>query len=207
MDVRLIVTVGKDQGREIPLPSALFLIGRDRQCHLRLHCRQVSKRHCAIACWAGKVVVRDLKSRNGTFVNGQRIHSETRLRDSDALKVGSCTFTVRLPANAENEFPLWLVHEGEVRWLLKAGQGPQGLHQEKTQELDTDSLLAEIAALQKSPSPSVARGDEAGPFTSDSSPPKGRTDESVRAGDPPRTMSAGEYLADLVKKKPPLIAR
>ena len=73
MEVRLIVREGKSRGRDIPLPSTIFVIGRGQQCHLRPHCRLVSKLHCAIARWAGKVVVRDLKSSNGTYINNHRI--------------------------------------------------------------------------------------------------------------------------------------
>ena len=86
MEVKLVVLNGKHKDREIPLPSTIFLIGRDRQCHLRPHCPLVSKLHCAIAPWAGRVRVRDLKSRNGTFLNGQPIDGEVLVGDGDRLQ-------------------------------------------------------------------------------------------------------------------------
>src|SRR5437660_171217 len=96
MDVRLIVTTGKARGREVPLPSTIFVIGRGPRCHLRPHCPSVSKLHCAIARWAGKLVVRDLKSHNGTFLNSARVVGEARAHDGDVLRVGSLTFTFRV---------------------------------------------------------------------------------------------------------------
>jgi len=79
MAAKLNVVEGKHKDREIPLPETIFLVGRDRQCHLRPHCELVSKLHCAIAAWAGKVRVRDLKSRNGTFLNGKQIDGEVNV--------------------------------------------------------------------------------------------------------------------------------
>ena len=56
--------------REIPLPSSQFVIGRKSECHLRPKSEKVSKLHCAIGRKGGRVVVLDLKSRNGTLING-----------------------------------------------------------------------------------------------------------------------------------------
>jgi pSer/pThr/pTyr-binding forkhead associated (FHA) protein len=124
MKVKLIVTGGTSSGREIPLPATVFLIGRGPRCHLRPHCRSVSKLHCALAMWAGKVVVRDLKSANGTLVNGQRIEGETRVEDGDTLQVGSLTFTFRLSASDGDVEPVPVVRESEVKWLLDARADP-----------------------------------------------------------------------------------
>src|SRR5262249_47976308 len=62
MEVKLVVETGSARGRVIPLPTTVFTIGRGSKCHLRPHSLEVSKLHCAIAHWAGKVSVRDLKS-------------------------------------------------------------------------------------------------------------------------------------------------
>src|SRR5262245_22552630 len=98
MDAALVVLEGKHKGCEIPLPETMFLIGRDRQCHLRPNCRQVSKRHCCIAAWAGKVRVRDLKSSNGTFVNGRPVDGEMLVADGDRLQVGTLVFAFKIKA-------------------------------------------------------------------------------------------------------------
>jgi pSer/pThr/pTyr-binding forkhead associated (FHA) protein len=117
MEVKLHVLEGKQKGREIPLPETIFLIGRDHQCHLRPHCELVSKLHCAIAAWAGRVRVRDLKSRNGTFLNGRPINGEVVVRDGDRLQVGTLVFAFRIK-NAEGlPMPLPL-KQGDVQWLL-----------------------------------------------------------------------------------------
>lgn len=118
MEVRLVVTEGKWRGRNIPLPLTVFLIGRGNKCHLRPHCRLVSKLHCAIARWAGKVVVRDLKSVNGTFVNGQRVQGEVRVLDGDTLQIGTLSFSFRISPICNPEMPVQVVAESDVKWLM-----------------------------------------------------------------------------------------
>jgi hypothetical protein len=120
VDVRLVVKQGADQGREIPLPETMFLIGRGPECHLRPHCQAVSTRHCAIAIWAGKVRVRDLQSRNGTRLNGQRIEGEAAASHGDVLRVGTMEFEFRISAEPGDVLPMPVASEAEVGWLLSA---------------------------------------------------------------------------------------
>jgi pSer/pThr/pTyr-binding forkhead associated (FHA) protein len=119
MEASLFLLGGSRDDRRIPLPETIFLIGRDRQCHLRPHCELVSKLHCAIAAWAGKVRVRDLRSRNGTYVNGQRIHGEVVVADGDQLRVGSVVFAFRIKT-ADGTPATAPLNPDDLRWLLEA---------------------------------------------------------------------------------------
>jgi predicted component of type VI protein secretion system len=118
MEVKLQVVEGKHKNRVIPLPETIFLVGRDRQCHIRPHCQLVSQLHCAIAAWAGKVRVRDLQSRNGTFINGKPIHGEVVVKDGDQLKIGSLIFVFSIKEDGV-PVPAPIQDEGEVAWLLE----------------------------------------------------------------------------------------
>jgi predicted component of type VI protein secretion system len=120
MDVRLVVNPGKGKTREIPLPGTVFLIGRGAKCHLRPHCRLVSKLHCAIASWAGKVAVRDLNSANGTFINKEMVRGEVRINDGDVLQVGSLTFTFRISLKTDDALPVPIVRETDLSWLMES---------------------------------------------------------------------------------------
>jgi pSer/pThr/pTyr-binding forkhead associated (FHA) protein len=115
MEVSLVVAAGKAKGRVVPLPASIFVIGRGAQSHLRAHCKLVSRRHCAIAQWAGKVVVRDLRSINGTFVNDDRITGEMRVKDGDVLRVGTLSFTFKI---AGAPLPVAHVPGSAVKWLM-----------------------------------------------------------------------------------------
>jgi pSer/pThr/pTyr-binding forkhead associated (FHA) protein len=118
MEVKLLVLEGKHKDREIPLPETIFLIGRDRQCHLRPHCEQVSKLHCAIAAWAGRVRVRDLKSKNGTLLNGEPIHGEVTAEDGDRLQVGTLLFAFHIKNEDGTPVAAPIKDPREVQWLL-----------------------------------------------------------------------------------------
>ena len=71
-----------------------FLIGRSSQCHLRPTCPQVSRMHCELIVRDGYVAVRDLGSKNGTFVNNDRVVGEQQLLPGDELELGMCLFRV-----------------------------------------------------------------------------------------------------------------
>jgi pSer/pThr/pTyr-binding forkhead associated (FHA) protein len=139
MEVKLVVAHGPLQGRVVPLPPTVFLIGRGPRCHLRPHCRLVSKLHCAIARWAGKVVVRDLKSANGTFVNDCRVQGETRVNDGDTLKVGTLAFTFRIHTGDE-VLPFQVILPGDVQWLMDEPSDSPVLRVIETQRVDVCSM-------------------------------------------------------------------
>jgi hypothetical protein len=58
--------------------------------------RTVSRVHCALELVASRWCVRDLASRNGTFVNGERVWGALPLRAGDEIRVGTVRFVVRI---------------------------------------------------------------------------------------------------------------
>jgi len=94
MELKLIVLAGAKQGLEIPLKKDKFLIGRAKECSLRAGSEAISRRHCAIVRKDDKWTVRDLGSRNGTYVNETRIAEEVMLGVGDELRVGPLHFRV-----------------------------------------------------------------------------------------------------------------
>ena len=69
---------------------AKMIIGRHSTNDIPLPDRTVSKRHAVVGRVRGRVVVKDLGSRNGTFVDGQKLEKAI-LASGDRLKVGSVT--------------------------------------------------------------------------------------------------------------------
>lgn len=94
MQVRLKVLQGSKTGKEIKLPTPQCLVGRSEECHLRPQTDAISRRHCLIMTTENEVVVRDLKSRNGTFVNGEKVVEEAVLLSGDKLQIGPLSFEV-----------------------------------------------------------------------------------------------------------------
>ena len=74
------VTIGQSPTNDVPLPFD----------------RTVSRVHCILELVASRWCVRDLSSRNGTFVNGERIWGQLPLRTGDEIRVGSVRFVARL---------------------------------------------------------------------------------------------------------------
>jgi len=86
--VREQVTLTVD-GRTIPLTSGRVVVGRSRECDIRIDDGNVSRRHFELVqegptAWA----VADLGSTNGTEVNGRRVSGRKRLDDGDRISAG-----------------------------------------------------------------------------------------------------------------------
>src|SRR5881296_90381 len=75
-------------------PGAVKTVGRATRADFIVDAALVSRLHCRITAGADKLEVVDLKSTNGTFVNGKRI-SKAQVADGDTLRVGRVQLTVR----------------------------------------------------------------------------------------------------------------
>ena len=82
--------------REIAVQRFPFVVGRrsDSDCSLTL--MFVSRRHCQFTRIGDQVLVQDLKSHNGTFVNGKRASRPLPVQDGDELTLGPCPFRVSM---------------------------------------------------------------------------------------------------------------
>jgi len=89
--MKIIVIAGALRDMEYPIGEIPFRIGRDPNNDACLQDDLVSRKHAEIQLQKGRAVLRDLKSRNGTFVNGEAV-SEKVLRHGDVIKVGSSIF-------------------------------------------------------------------------------------------------------------------
>ena len=94
MQVTLKVIGGKNDGRQIKIAVARFIIGRGETAHLRPSSDLVSREHCEIVVGDGVVRISDLKSRNGTYVNGLKLDGPHDASSGDSLRVGRLQFEV-----------------------------------------------------------------------------------------------------------------
>lgn len=77
--------------RSTPIFDTPFVIGRGFDCNLRIVTKGVSRRHAAISIRGEKAFIKDLGSRNGTYVNLDQIE-EREIDDHDVLHFGSQEF-------------------------------------------------------------------------------------------------------------------
>ena len=82
--------------REIVLRRFPFVIGRRTNSDYSLPLPFVSRRHCQFTRTGDQVLVQDLESYNGTFVNGKPANSPLPVQDGDELTLGPCSFRVRM---------------------------------------------------------------------------------------------------------------
>ena len=102
MKISLVVlTAGKMMGKEIPITAAEFRIGKDPSCQLK-PASGVSDKHCAFLVKQGKLLLVDLGSAEGTFVNDNKISAEVELKLKDKVKVGPLLFEVKFEAPTAN---------------------------------------------------------------------------------------------------------
>lgn len=79
-----------------------YIIGRDPNAEIPVHDVLISRRHAEVNWESGNWVVIDLKSRNGVFVNGERISGRRTLNDQDRLQAGGQVFSFQMvPAGAD----------------------------------------------------------------------------------------------------------
>ena len=87
----LTVLSGTAAGQLFRLPDTGAVIGRAAGCHLRIEEEGVSRSHARVRREGGTVMVEDLGSRNGTFVNGERISRPMALDEGDKIQIGPLT--------------------------------------------------------------------------------------------------------------------
>ncbi|HWW62418.1 MAG TPA: DUF4388 domain-containing protein [Thermoanaerobaculia bacterium] len=85
---QLVLDLGDDKGTIIPLIEPEYLIGRSRDNGIQLHDLGVSGFHARLYRGPEGFVIEDLKSRNGTWLNGSRVFHAT-LSNGDRLRLGA----------------------------------------------------------------------------------------------------------------------
>lgn len=107
----LLILKGPNQGMRIPLNQDKIVMGRHSDCDVVINVPAVSREHARIIRTNGKYFVEDLKSRNGTLVNGQAIETEKLhpLFDNDQIKI--CDFICSFHELERKPLPAELARE------------------------------------------------------------------------------------------------
>jgi len=98
------VTAGFYEGLEIPIDREWLVIGRGRSAEMTLAEPTISRAHAAIGYDGRGFFVQDLRSTNGTLVNGER-RERASLRDDDEIQMGRLRLRVRLSPGASAAAP------------------------------------------------------------------------------------------------------
>jgi DNA-binding winged helix-turn-helix (wHTH) protein len=82
--------------REFALMEGAQVIGRAAEAAIHLELPGVSRHHAQISVVGGRATIGDLGSKNGTFVNGQRISTPVVLAAADEIRIGGAVLTFRI---------------------------------------------------------------------------------------------------------------
>jgi pSer/pThr/pTyr-binding forkhead associated (FHA) protein len=168
--VQLIVVQGKPEGKTIPLSGPVFRIGRDPDCQLRPSSDEISRHHAEIAIAGTTVTLKDMGSRNGTFLNGKAVKDSTVLKSGDLVKIAHLTFAVSIQgdgAGATTPSPssggsksLDEVPPDEVaNWLIADAKSPVPDRPSAVYEGDTITIDAYKGKSAPAPEPAAPKAE------------------------------------------------
>jgi pSer/pThr/pTyr-binding forkhead associated (FHA) protein len=109
----LFFVEGSLAGLKIPIEKRSVVIGRggaSQPCDIVIPERQVSRQHSEIYLDQGRYFVRDLGSKNGTYVNGESLHGDVELHDEDEIQIALCERIRFIGTDAT--LPLGEIHSG-----------------------------------------------------------------------------------------------
>jgi predicted component of type VI protein secretion system len=87
----LLIHEGNSPKTQWPLTKPITIIGRETDSDIQIDERQVSRHHAEIALTSSGYTVRDLGSKNGTFLNGQPLSQEPQpIRNGDEIGIALC---------------------------------------------------------------------------------------------------------------------
>jgi hypothetical protein len=89
----LLLPVGEPFKLDAKIAS--IVLGRDQDAHVKIPSLKASRRHAELRWKDGRVLVRDLGSRNGTWVEGERVDKQRVLEDGETMRLGDMTLTYR----------------------------------------------------------------------------------------------------------------
>ena len=106
MTWKLQAITGEFTGQEISIERDM-LVGRDQDAEILLQLKDISRKHAALLFRDDHIWVKDLKSTNGTFVNGVRVEQEQEieLHDGDMLQFASFMFMILAPERYKAHLP------------------------------------------------------------------------------------------------------
>lgn len=187
----LIIFSGKMKGQRLILPDREVIVGRDESCHMRIASSLISRRHCSLKGTAKGVLVRDLESQNGTYVNDVAIEEPFLMKPGDVLRIGAALFQVpRLRPSQQKEAQDGRLSDDDISsWL--------------TEEEQTDSAAPDTTVIKgrqsQAPAPTSMSHPPLPPVPAPpAAAPEARKVPAPTIRQPPKTVK--EQAAEIIRK-------
>ncbi len=152
MDEKLIFQAGVQAGKEFPISDEEVTLGRDPKNGIVIDDVQVSRQHLRIFRQKGEIFVEDLKSTNGTLLNGKPLTKAQKVKNGDLLTIGPSNIcevrTAAVIDEAEEKFNVLPKFGKQIKTGLKKAEEPieyvedlpDDLHEEKVRRGVTGKL-------------------------------------------------------------------
>ncbi|MFH0878840.1 MAG: FHA domain-containing protein [Lentisphaerota bacterium] len=127
---------------EFELGERPITIGRSPEADVVILDEKSSRLHCGIRLWDGDFYLKDLKSRNGTFVNGEKI-DVAKLKPGDRFQVGSIVMSF----DQDSESGGTAIQE--VEDAMASGKGYSTILREIVDDLGAPTSEAEVQDADK----------------------------------------------------------
>lgn len=143
--MHLKVVGGGHDGKLIAVNSDKFLIGRSEECQLRPKSESISRRHAAIVRKDGRILLIDLKSRNGTHVNEQLLDPSKAkvLKNGDVIRVGKLEFIAVLEVGIDK------IKKPEIKTVEEAAARTSSVHDSRFEDVDVSTWLDEAEQIER----------------------------------------------------------
>lgn len=93
MNVQLVIFKEDGTRRDLEMKRDSIVIGRSGDCDYQIPLSVISRRHCKLSRKGERLILKDLGSSNGTFLNDKRV-LQAEVKPGDQMKVGPVIFTV-----------------------------------------------------------------------------------------------------------------
>lgn len=111
------VYVGQEFRAKFAIEHGEYIIGRDPNCHISIDADQISRHHARLTFNAFELVIEDLGSSNGVFIEGVQVQLPTRVRLDQEVQIGAARLYIRLRDEAAKQL-------SEALWDTDLGLGP-----------------------------------------------------------------------------------
>lgn len=107
-------TTSSGEVNHVPINTTPFRVGRRSSNNLTISNRTVSGKHAELVVDGGQLLVRDINSTNGTFINGKRVRSVSPVEEGDVIHFGKVRFHVLRNRESASRATLAFDAEGDA---------------------------------------------------------------------------------------------
>lgn len=131
---------GPSSGTRYELIKSVTILGRSPECDVVLDAGAVSRQHARIVRRGDELLLEDLKSRNGSFLNGQLVSQPTGLADGDLLRICDLEFTYHT-AEVQNLYDSTVIKDGSSTFGVMMVDDPEDASRAVMNKIDVRSGL------------------------------------------------------------------